>query len=164
MHFSAHTFNARLEIIGINPFVSVPEDILDNIFQNAGKTKGHIPICGSVNGQPYQQTLVKYSGQWRLYINTSMLKNSPKRIGEQLEISVAFDPNSREIAPPERFTLALLQNPEAKAVYEALAPYRQLEINRYLSRLKNEATLEKNIQRAINFLLGKERFAGREIQ
>lgn len=38
---------------------------------------------------------------------------------------------------------------------------KKLEIVRYLARLKTEESLEKNIKRAINFLLGNERFVGR---
>jgi Bacteriocin-protection, YdeI or OmpD-Associated len=111
---------------------------------------------------PYKQTLVKYSGEWRLYINTSMLKNSPKRIGETIEISVSFDPESRKIESPENFLKALEENVEAKNVFDNLRASRKLEIVRYLARLKTEESLKRNINRAINFLLGKERFIGRD--
>ncbi|MEO8861568.1 MAG: DUF1905 domain-containing protein [Ginsengibacter sp.] len=93
-------FKATIEIIGINPFVFVPEKILAAIFEKVGKDKGPIPICGTINGDPYQQTLVKYSGAWRLYINGKMLKNSPKRIGENIMVTVTFDPSDRTIEPP----------------------------------------------------------------
>ncbi|WP_207421354.1 hypothetical protein [Desertivirga brevis] len=33
-------FTATIEIIGINPFVFVPDDILNSIFEQAGKSKG----------------------------------------------------------------------------------------------------------------------------
>lgn len=62
-------FDAKIEIIGINPFVFVPDAILQNLFKLAGKDKGHIPVKGIINGSPYRQTLVRYSGAWRLYIN-----------------------------------------------------------------------------------------------
>ncbi|MEZ0540221.1 YdeI/OmpD-associated family protein [Fibrella arboris] len=156
------TFTAAIDLIGVNPFVFVPEDILQQIFVIAGKSKGHIPICGTINNEPYKQTLVKYSSQWRLYINTSMLKESPKRIGELVVITIAFDPESRVISPPDRFQIALEANQEAKAVFDRLPASRRLEIVRYLARLKGEESLTKNIDRAINFLLGKARFVGRE--
>lgn len=73
-------FTAEIGIIGINPFVSVPENILAELFRNAGKEKSPIPIRGIINGKPYQQALIKYKGKWRLYINSFMLKNSPQRI------------------------------------------------------------------------------------
>ena len=88
---SADIFSAKIKIIGINPFVYVPEHILTKIFIEAGKDKGHIPICGMINEKEYVQTLLKYQGEWRLYINTTMLKNSPKRIGEMIEVTIKLD-------------------------------------------------------------------------
>jgi hypothetical protein len=157
-----HTFRAEIEIIGINPFVFVPDKILQQIFKQAGKDRGHIPIKGTINGDPYKQTLVKYSGDWRLYINTSMLGNSPKRLGEIIEISVFFDMESREIKPPEDFVKALSKNKKAKTLFDSLPASRKFEIVRYLANLKTEDALKRNIKRAINFLLGKERFIGRD--
>ncbi|MDR0560823.1 MAG: DUF1905 domain-containing protein, partial [Prevotellaceae bacterium] len=75
----AYKFKAIIEIIGINPFVYIPENILENIFKQAEKNKGFIPVNGTVNNNPYKQTLVKYKGSWRLYINTTILKNSPDK-------------------------------------------------------------------------------------
>lgn len=157
-----HTFKAEIEIIGINPFVFVPGEILTAIFKQAGKEKGHIPICGSINDKPYQQTLVKYSGAWRLYINTTMLKDSPKRIGETVEVSVAFDPNDRTIQPHPTLLKALGENQVARETFDKLPASRQKEIIRYISNLKTEESIAKNIAKAIGFLNGENKFVGRE--
>jgi uncharacterized protein YdeI (YjbR/CyaY-like superfamily) len=55
----------------------------------------------------------------------------------------------------------LRKSKEAKTVFDKLPPSRRKEIVRYLANLKTEEVLKKNIQRAINFLLGKGRFVGR---
>ena len=157
-----YLYKSELKIIGVNPYVDVPEDLLQSLFVASGKTKGHIPITGKVNGNPYTQTLVKFSGEWRLYINTTMLKNSPKRIGEIIELSVRFDPKPRTIEEPAQFIAAEKKKKKAQMVFETLSPSRQHEIIRYLAGLKSDTALQKNIPRAINFLLGKERFVGRE--
>ena len=122
------------------------------------------PLFKSVlyNDKPYKQTLVKYKGEWRLYINTTMLKDSPKHIGKTVSITVAFDPESRAIQPPAKFLKALKANKKAKTVFDSCIPSLQLEIVRYLANLKTEEALDKNITKAINFLLGKERFIGRD--
>jgi hypothetical protein len=159
---TAIKFKAFIHIIGINPFVFVPPKILKAIFTQAGKDKGHIPITGTINAKPYKQTLVRYSGEWRLYINTTMLKNSPKRIGEQVEITVVFDSESREIEKPPAFAKALKANKEAALTFEKLTASRKKEMVRYLANLKTTASLERNIVKAIGFLTGKEKFAGRE--
>jgi len=157
-----HHFSAKLEIIGINPFVFVPEDILEALIQKAGKHSGKIPICGKLNDVPYTQTLVKYQGAWRLYVNTVMLKNSPKRIGEEVNITVDFDPVSREEKIHPDLAKALNNHPEQKKVFDGLPPSRKKEIVRYIGRLKSEESRKKNIEKAINFLKGKERFIGRD--
>lgn len=157
----AASFSAVIEIIGINPFVSVPEPILEDLFHAFGKDKGPIPIKGIINGNPYQQTLVKFSGAWRLYINTKMLPRSPQRIGEEIEISVEIDPEDRTIHPHPKLVQAFSDHPEAAAVFEGLVPSLQHEIVRYIANLKTDESVDRNVQKAINFLIGKERFIGR---
>jgi hypothetical protein len=159
---TADAFTASIELIGMNPFVSVPSPILRRLFEQADKDKGPIPIMGTVNGCSYRQTLVKYRGAWRLYINTTMLKDSPKRIGETIEVTVAFDPSDRTIQPHPKLTAALEANEAAKAVFDELPSSRRHEIVRYLSALKTEKSVEKNVDKAIDFLLGKGRFVGRD--
>ncbi|MBT1705899.1 YdeI/OmpD-associated family protein [Chryseosolibacter indicus] len=157
-----YRFKASLDIIGINPFVFVPDEILQQIFEDAGRSKGPIPVCGTVNGVKYMQTLMKYGGHWRLYINTTMLADSPKRIGESIEITIKFDKKDRSIAPHPKLVKALKANKDAKKVFDALSPSKQKEIVRYISLLKSEESIVTNVERAIGFLLGKNRFVGRD--
>lgn len=159
-----NTFTAKIEIIGINPFVYVPVQILNALFEKAGKSKGAIPIKGVINEVPYLQNLVKYSGEWRLYINTKMLKNSPKRIGEQIQVSIDFNPEERTISIHPKLELALSEDEEANTVFMNLSPSLQQEVIRYISNLKTETSVSKNVPKAIAFLLGKGRFVGREIK
>lgn len=155
------SFKATIELIGINPFVFVPEKILAVILQEAGKEKGPIPIKGIINNNPYRQTLVKYAGHWRLYINSIMLKDSPKRIGETISISIAFDSDDRKLAMHPQLGKALAKNKTAKENFNKLTASRQQEIIRYISNLKTAASVERNITKAIDFLSGKGSFVGR---
>jgi hypothetical protein len=155
-------FKAEIEIIGINPFVFVPDNILIVLFEHSGRSKGPIPIKGTINGKPYQQNLVRYQGAWRLYINITMLAKSPKRIGEIIEVSIAFDPVDRTVVPHPKLLQALSTNEQAKAAFDSLVPSLQNEIVRYISHLKTEESVTKNVQKAIDFLTGKGRFIGRD--
>jgi hypothetical protein len=157
-----HKFTAVIEIIGVNPFVRVPENVLESLFAQCGGSNRAIPIKGTVNGLPFIQTLVKFRGLWRLYVNTSMLKKSPERVGEAIEITVAFDPSDRTLIPRPDFVAALEDNPEAKRVFDGLPPSRRHEIVRYIAMLKTEESVARNIGRAIEFLKGNGRFVGRD--
>ncbi len=155
-------FRANLEIVGINPFVFVPQDVLETLFECAGKNRGPIPIRGTVNENPYVQTLVKFSGAWRLYVNTKMLPGSPKRLGERLRLTVAFDPSDRSIEPHPLLVAALEKDEGARRVFESLPASLRGEIIRYISRLKTDESIRRNVSRAIDFLHGNGRFIGRD--
>ncbi|MDF2437302.1 MAG: hypothetical protein K0Q95_1678 [Bacteroidota bacterium] len=155
-------FKAEIKIIGINPYVSLSRKMLDELFKDAGKDKGPIPIKGAINDKPYKQTLMKFKGEWRLYINTIMLKDSPKRIGETIEMTVQYDPAKRTITPHPSFIKALSDNKSAKDVFDNLSPSRKNEIVRYISNLKTEESINRNVAKAIGFLKGKSRFVGRD--
>lgn len=154
-------FTADLKLIGINPYVLIPENILNNIFIQAGKDKGNIPVCGFINDLPYTQTLLKYMGEWRLYVNLKMLPNSTKRIGETISVTIELDKKARTIEMHPKFASALENDIDAKRRFENLTPSLQKEIIRYLSFLKKEETLIKNVDLAIGFLKGENKFIAR---
>ncbi len=155
-------FSAEIQIIGINPFVFVPTEVLEEVFEKAGKTKGKIPVRMKIEGHQFEQTLIKYSGHWRLYLNTPMRKSADREVGQAARFEVEFDPRERVVPFHPKFKKALMENAEAERIYNTLSPSLQKEILRYLSNLKAEESVDRNVLRAVNFLLGKERFIGRD--
>lgn len=157
-------FKPKLEIIGINPFVYISQEILEEIFKTSGKNKSPIPVKGTVNGKEFKQNLMKYLGEWRLYINLTMLKDSPKRIGELLEISIEFDDSDRTISIHPDLDKAIRENSVALKNFENLIPSRKLELIRYINNLKTEASIQKNIEKIIRHLNGETDFFGKNIK
>jgi hypothetical protein len=155
-------FKAIIGIIGINPFVFVPEDVLAFIFHQSGKSKGAIPVKGTIDGHPFIQTLVRYSNAWRLYINTPMLQASGKKVGDEVSIILGYDKVERIVPMHPKLKKALKESKEAKSVFDKLSPSLQKEIKRYIHHLKTETAIDKNVAKAIGFLIGKERFIGRD--
>ena len=162
MHMGTNKFSAEIQIIGVNPFVFLPDTVLDSIFKEANKDKGKIPVKIKIDGHEFIQTLIKYSGHWRLYLNTPMRKMAKKEVGDTANFEIAFDPEERVIPMHPKLIKALSDNPEAQRIFDSLRPSLQLEIVRYLSFLKTEEFIDRNVLRAVNFLLGKERFIGRD--
>lgn len=157
-----YKFKAQIDIIGINPFVYVPSKILTSVFKQALKDKGPVPVRGKIDGHSFIQTLVKYKGAWRLYINTPMLKASHKKVGDKINLAIEFDPGQRVVPMHPKLKSALSKNKEAKKAFNNLSPSRQKEIMKYIGFLKTEASIDKNVDRAIQFLEGKSRFVGRD--
>lgn len=156
-------FTAKLEIIGINPFVFLPEEILHEIFETSGRNKSPIPVKGTVNGKKYTQNLMKYLGEWRLYINMMMLKDSPKRIGETIEICIEYDNRDRTISIHLQLEKAIRENPVALKNFESLIPSRKTELIRYINNLKTEISIQRNIEKIIKHLHGETDFFGKKI-
>jgi len=155
-------FKAKIEIIGVNPFVFLPERVLQKVFKQAGKDKGKIPVKMKIDGHEFTQTLIKWSGSWRLYLNTPMRKAAKKDVGAVANFEIAYDPRERVVPIHPKFKKALRENKEAKKVFDSLRPSLQLEINRYFSYLKSESSVDRNVTRAIQFLLGNGRFVARD--
>lgn len=155
-------FSARKYKIGVNPYVQVPAKLLNQIFKQANKNKGSIPVKLIINNKAFIQNLVKYSGKWRLYLNGPMRKVAGKDVGDTIEIDIVFDEAQRITPMHPKLEAALQKNKKANTLFISLPPSRQKEIKRYINSLKTEEAIDKNIKRAIAFLSGKERFIGRD--
>ncbi|CAI8810185.1 YdeI/OmpD-associated family protein [Chryseobacterium sp. IT-36CA2] len=159
-----NSFTGPLEIIGINPFVFIPEEILENIFDESGRNKSPIAVKGTVNGKEFKQNLMKYLGEWRLYINLTMLKNSPKRIGEVIEVVLEYDDSDRSLSIHPQLEKAIKESSLATENFENLTPSRRHELIRYINNLKTEASIQRNIEKIIRHLHGETDFFGKKIE
>jgi hypothetical protein len=150
------SFTATIGILGVNPYVRVPKRHLENLFEAAGRTRGPIPITVNLEGKSYKQTLVRFQGDWRLYLNTPMRKVANKQVGDRVALKVEFDPLPRIERMPSTFKFALENSAAARAAFEALAASRKKEILRYLNNLKTETSLDRNVSNVIGHLTGKK--------
>lgn len=148
-------FSGRIFKIGINPCLVPPNAVMEQLFTDAGKRSGAIPVMGKLEDAPFTQTLVKFSGKWRLYINGQMLTDSGLKNGDMGHVQIEFDPRSRTVPLGQQLKEALAKDKTAKKAYDSLPPSRQKEINRYLTGLKTEATLQRNIVVVVDSLAGR---------
>jgi len=146
------SFTSKIIKLGINPCVNVPPPVLQALQLESGKKKGPIPVRGSLNGKPFVQTVVRYQGKPRLYINGPMLKAAMMKVGDTAKIKMEYDPSSRSISMHPLLGKALSLNRNAKAAFDQLSPSRKQEILRYLRSIKTETTLLKNVDRVIRHL------------
>lgn len=149
-------FSATIYKIGINPVVDPPELVLCKLFDQAGRSKGPVPVTGKLNGAEFIQTLVRYRGAWRLYVNGPMLKASGLKVGDIAKVEIEFDARPRETPMPPRFAKALQKDKAAKEAFELLTPSRKKEVLRYLGFLKTDESLERNIARVMAHLRGEK--------
>jgi Bacteriocin-protection, YdeI or OmpD-Associated/Domain of unknown function (DUF1905) len=146
-------FRAKILKIGINPYALLPAPVLKEIFKQAGKDKGHIPVCGTINDHKFVQTLVKYSEKWRLYINTPMRKVSNSDVGDIVRIKIKHDPKERRVPFHPKLEIVFRKNGKAKDNFLNLSASRQKEILRYINSLKTEESVNRNIEKIMRHLL-----------
>ena len=149
------SFSTTILKLGVNPYVGVPERILRELFKQAGKAKGPLPVKGILNGKEFKQTVVKYQGAWRLYFNTSMRRDAGIDVGDIAKVEIEFDPAPRTVPMHAMLDRALSKNEEAKIAFGKLPPSRQKEILRYLNFLKTEESVERIVEKVIRQLVGK---------
>jgi hypothetical protein len=148
-------FSATIDIIGVNPYVPVPLNVLRSLFKQFGKEKGPIPVKGTIDGKQFQQTLVKFGGSWRLYVNGEMCKAASVGVGDTVDITLTFDSVSRVLPMHEALGKALGHSHE-RDVFQALPPHRKKEILRYLHALKTPEAVERNVALVMQYLSGKK--------
>ena len=148
------SFTATIALLGVNPYVLVPKSHLKRLFAAAGRDKGPIAIKVTCKGKSYQQTLVRYMGDWRLYLNTPMRKAINKQVGDRVTLGIEFDPEPRVERMPGSFRQALKADEAARLAFERLTASRKKEILRYLNHLKTKASLERNVRNVIGHLTG----------
>jgi hypothetical protein len=157
----SYSFNSVIHKIGINPYVAVPDSIMEELFADAGKNTGAIPVKGLLNGKKFIHNLVKYSGLWRLYLNTPMRRSAGIDTGDIALVTLSIDKKKRTTPMPDDLKDALAKNKKAADAFHHLPPSFQKEIMRYINGLKSEESRERNVRKAIAHLLGKEKFIGR---
>lgn len=151
-------FAARIEIIGINPFVLVSA-------RRAAKLKPGwrkpMPVLVRVNGKPEQSWPINMmplgDGSFRLYLHATVRKSSGTGVGDRVQVEVRFN-SAYQDGPqhpmPAWFRSALKLNPAAAKNWKALIPSRKKEILRYFAGLKSAEARQRNLQRALAVLGG----------
>ena len=148
-------FQSKIYKIGINAVVDPPGPVMKIIFAEASRSMGPIPVVGTLDGAQFIQTLVKYQGVWRLYINGPMLKASGLKIGDTANIQIEFDPRPRDVQMPPPLASAFQKNQKARAAFDKLTPSRQKEILRYIGSLKTQESIDENVSRILSHLRGE---------
>ena len=159
-------FTARIEIVGINPFVLVSARRASKLKPSWRKP---MPVMVRVNGKPERPWHINMmpvgGGSFRLYLHATVRKASATGVGDRVRIEVRFNSaykNGPQHPIPGWFRSALKLNPAAARNWKALIPSRKKEVLRYFAGLKSPEARERNLARALWALSGEStRFMAR---
>ena len=151
-------FRARIEIRGINPYVSVGAARAAKL---TADWRGPMPVLVQINGQPEPPHRINLmpagDGTFTLYLDAKVRKASATKVGDTVRVGLAFNKEYRggpDSPMPRWFSTALKRNTAAKKGWSALPPSRQKEILRYFARLKSEEARARNLEKALHVLAG----------
>lgn len=145
------TFKTKIYKVGINLCVKVPL----RITKTMEPAKGYIRIKGTIENHTFEQTLVPVkNSNYRLFVNGPMLKGSGMSLGKTATFVIEQDFSTlprRDSAMSPVFK-KLLSRANVIKSFQALTPYRQKEILRYLYYLKTDNAKIRNMQKVIDQL------------
>ena len=152
-----YQFEAKIYKIGINLAVDVPQSIV----QKMTPEKGYIRIKGQINDFDFIQTLVPVkNAPYRLFVNQIMMKGGKTALGETATFAIAQNHTLVEqlYAMPQVLSDALTEH-HLDDEFNKLSASRRKDIFKYLSYIKNEETVRKNINKLILQLQNKDKNA-----
>lgn len=152
-----YQFKAKIYKIGINWAVDVPQSIA----QEMTPEKGYIRIKGQINDFDFIQTLVPVkNAPYRLFVNQIMMKGGKTALGETATFVIVQNHTLVEqlYAMPQVLSDALTEH-HLDDEFDKLSASRRKDIFKYLSYLKNEETVRKNINKLILQLQNKDKNA-----
>ena len=127
---------------------------MNALLQQAGKGSAPVQVKGTLNDRvAFETNVVRYSGAYRLYLNTQMRKEAGVGVGDTVRIALDYDPGQRMPPMPELLRAALNEDPRAKERWRLQSSSRRKEILAYLNSLKTEETVRRRVGEIIRVLL-----------
>jgi len=148
-------FSATIVKLGINACVNVPEKIVKSLLAAAEKKSAPVQVKCILNGVDFDANIVRYSGDWRLYLNLVTRRAAGCDIGDRVKIHLAYDPSMRMPPMPEPFRQALRGNPDLQKAWRLRPSAKRREILLSLNVKKSDAQLARGIAETIGLLLKK---------
>ena len=135
-------FSGKIYKVGLIRYVDVPAETSRAL----GERAVHVPVRGEVEGVPVRTTLVSRGrGCYRMAIHSDIRKKLKIDAGAFIEIALERDDEPREPVLPPALVLALRQSPKAQAEFRRMTTALRRQIVRYLTSVKQLATLERRV-------------------
>jgi hypothetical protein len=163
---SAHHFLATIYKIWVMRHVDVPEDVAAALIAEMSRARGasraaasksdlpkHIPVIATVNRKSVQTTLVPAgAGRYRLTLNTALRQAGRADTGEVIGVTLAYDPNSRDVDAPPEYRAALKRNALARKEFDRLPPGHKRQLLSYYLKTKSPTARARAIDKTIDHL------------
>ncbi len=146
---SLQIFSGRIYKVGLIRYVDVPAQISRKL----SAMEPHVPVRGTVEGIALRTTMVsRGKGCHRIAIHSDIRKSLRIDSGAIVEIAIERDEESREPVLPPFMVLSLRNASRAQAAFRSMTTALRRQIVRYLTAVKQQATLERRVTKFIQRL------------
>jgi hypothetical protein len=159
---SVCTFTALLEPGGPSfmptQIVIVPQDVLEALGGKATRR-----VTGTINGYPIRLGLLPLNtGEKYLMVNKDTCKAAGVRLGQQVTVSLAPDPEPDAVDLPAELAEGLAAWPEANATFQRQSASRKRSMAYHISNAKQaETRLKRTVQLLQRLAVGAHPFRAR---
>lgn len=116
-------------------------------------TEARVQVKGTINGIPYQGTLMPHGdGRHFMVVNKELRDMAKVQPGDTVKVVMEQDPEQRTVQAPEDFLLALQSNEAANAIYDKLSYAYQKEYVAWIEAAKRADTRVSRIHKAVDKL------------
>jgi hypothetical protein len=152
------TFRTRLTAGSVPPydtwtFVVVPRDVHAALGGGA-----RIAIRGLIEGVEFRSTMQRGDGVMRFPVTRDVRENAGVRTGNEVEVTIEIDPDSREPEVPVELR-DVLDSSALWEVFRALAPSCRRAWAEYVAEAKQQSTRARRAAKAVTGIAAK-RFPG----
>lgn len=145
-------FNTIIFQQGNNTGIEVPE----NVVQQLGSGK-RPPVKVTLNGFTYRSTIAVMGGKYLIPLSAERRTNAKVKGGDNLEIILEPDTETRVVELPDDFRKELEQDKKALAFFETLSYSARAGYVIPIGQAKTEETRKKRIMKAVsNLRAGKK--------
>jgi hypothetical protein len=144
-----YVFSGRIYKLGLIRYVDVPAEITRKL----SAREAHVPVRGTVEGVAFRTTMVSRGrGCHRIAMHGDIRKKLRIDAGAVVEIAIERDEEPREPILPPFLVLSLRNAPKAQAVFRNMTTALRRQIVRYLTSVKQQATLERRVTKFVRRL------------
>lgn len=124
-------------------------------------SKGQIKVRGTIDGEPFQSTLLPRGGRSHVLVVGKAIRDKIKATqGSRVRVVIEADAAPRKVALPKDLKAALRKRRGATAAFDKLPPSHQKEHLAWIESAKKEETGRRRIQATVDRVCTGERLKG----
>jgi hypothetical protein len=127
--------------------IVVPPDVMERL----GPSK-RPPVRVTLNGYTYRSSVATVSGQFMVGVSAEVREQAGVAAGDELDVDIELDHESREVTVPPDFAAALEADPAARRFFDSLSYSNKRRVVLPIEDAKTPETRQRRIAKAVGTL------------